>query len=198
MKTYFTFALTAFAITLLSFISINNGTLYKADVTKSTLVWTGKKVTGEHTGNIKLSNGSLTVDGKTLKSGSFEIDMTTITCTDLTDKTYNEKLIGHLKSDDFFSVEKFPKAKFATTEIKNVSGNNYSVTGDLTIKGITNKITFPATITTAGNTLTADAVITVDRAKYDVRYGSGSFFDNLGDKTIDDNFIINLKLVANK
>ena len=173
-------------------------TTYKVDTKKSTLVWTGKKVTGAHTGHISLSKGTITADGKNIKSGTFEINMNSISVTDLTDSTYNKKLVGHLKADDFFGVDKHPKATFVLTKATLKSGNDYDVTGKLTIKGVTQDVSFPATITTTPNALTAVAKITVDRTKFDIKYGSGSFFDNLGDKAIDNDFTLDLNLVATK
>jgi len=171
---------------------------YKIDVNKSTVVWTGKKVTGEHTGNIKLKSGVLQHDGKVITGGAFDIDMTTITNTDLTDASYNQKLVGHLKSDDFFGVDKYPVANLKITEITYKGGDQYEIGGDLTIKGKTNKIKFPATVSADGKVLNAKSKITVDRSKYDVKYGSKSFFEGLGDKTIYDDFDLEVNLVAVK
>jgi polyisoprenoid-binding protein YceI len=178
-------------------------TVLKADVQNSTVVWTGKKVTGEHTGTVKISNGSLSVDNNKLVGGQFDIDLNSIACTDLTDKEYNQKLIGHLKSDDFFGVAKYPKASFKVTKAEAIAGakageNNYNITGDLTIKGVTKPVTFPATVKVSGNKADATAKITVDRTLYDIRYGSASFFDSLGDKAINNDFTVDLKLVAGK
>jgi polyisoprenoid-binding protein YceI len=183
------------AATALSFSP--GASTYKADPTKSTLVWTGKKVTGSHTGNIKLASGSLAMDGEKITAGTFEMDLSSMTCTDLTDKGYNDKLIGHLKSDDFFSTAKFPKAIFVLDKATSKGNGNYDVTGKLTIKGITKDISFPVTVKTLAKTLTATAKIVIDRTKYDIKYGSGSFFDNLGDKAIDNDFTIDLNLIAN-
>ncbi|HEY8402485.1 MAG TPA: YceI family protein [Cytophagaceae bacterium] len=191
------FALMAVVFALVSFVNPAS-TTYKADVKNSKLTWVGKKITGEHTGEITLSSGSLTFEGKNLKGGSFEIDMTSITCTDLTDQGYNQKLVGHLKSDDFFSTDKFPKSSFVISSVTSKGNDQYDIQGKLTIKGITNEISFPATIKTEGNTVKATANIVVDRTKYDIKYGSGSFFDNLGDKAINDEFEIKLELVATK
>ena len=192
----FTFALVSVAALGLLAFTTPAPVSFTVDSKSSTLVWKGKKVTGEHTGTVQVSAGELTVDGKTIKKGSFEIDLTTITNTDLTDKGYNEKLVGHLKSDDFFGVAKFPKASFVVGSVTAKSGNEYTVNGKLTIKGKTNEIEFPATILVEGKQVTASAKIVVDRAKYDIRYGSKSFFDNLGDKVIYDDFELDLKLVA--
>ncbi len=172
-------------------------TTYVVDENKSTVTWIGRKVTGEHTGAIKIATGKLITEGKNLKSGNFEMDMATITCTDLTGE-YMDKLVGHLKADDFFGVEKFPTSKFEITSVKPISKNIANITGNLTIKGITNSITFPANVSFKGNTLMAEAKkVMVDRTKFDIRYGSKSFF-NLGDKAIDNDFELNIKLIANK
>ncbi|MFN4145776.1 MAG: YceI family protein [Runella sp.] len=170
---------------------------YKVDASKSVVKWHAKKVTGEHFGTVNLSSGTLSVNGTKIEGGSFEIDMNSIKCTDLTDPTYNNKLITHLKSDDFFSVANHPTAKFV---IKKVEGKfpNVNITGDMTIKGITNSITFPATVKADANGVTADAKIVLDRSKWDVRYGSKSFFPNIGDKMIYDDFTIELALATTK
>jgi polyisoprenoid-binding protein YceI len=171
---------------------------YTVDKQQSKVSWLGKKVTGEHKGGISIASGKLTSDGKTVTGGSFDIDMTSITCTDLTDKTYNEKLIGHLKSDDFFSTEKFTKSTFVITSVTPTGNDQYKVVGNLTIKGITNPVEFPATIKTTATDVKANATIKVDRTKYGIKYGSGSFFDNLGDKAIDNEFTLTVDLVAKK
>jgi polyisoprenoid-binding protein YceI len=173
-------------------------TEYKVDAKQSKVVWLGKKVTGEHTGGINIADGKLISDGKTFTGGSFTIDMASMTCTDLADAGYNEKFVGHLKSDDFFSTAKFPKSNFVITKITSTGKDQYNVKGNLTIKGITNEIEFPATIQTVGKQIKANAKIVVNRTKYDIKYGSGSFFDNLGDKAINDDFELNVDLVAAK
>ncbi len=164
----------------------------KVDASKSTISWLGKKVTGEHSGTIDLKSGELKIDGGAIAGGDFVVDMTSIKNTDLTDAEWNGKLVGHLKSDDFFAVEKYPEAKLVITKEAAFSGDKATATGDLTIKGTTHPVTFD--VTKDGNTYTAE--ITVDRSKYDVRYGSKSFFDNLGDKVIYDEFYLTVKLVV--
>ena len=183
-------------VLLFAFTAPPATTKFKADVKSSSLLWTGKKVTGQHNGTISISSGELIAEGKAIKGGSFEIDVTSLTVTDLTDKSYNDKLVTHLKSDDFFGVTKYPKASFAITSVTPNSGDQYLIKGDLTIKGKTNPIEFPATITFSDKQVTAKARIVVNRAKYDIRYGSKSFFDNLGDKVIYDDFDLDLNLVA--
>ncbi len=182
---------------LLAFIVPPATFKFKVDTKASTLTWVGKKVTGQHTGAIAISSGEIITEGKVAKQGSFEIDVNSITVTDITDKDGNAKLVGHLKSDDFFATEKFPKAAFVIGSISPKSGNEYTVKGKLTIKGITNDIEFPATITNDGKQVLANAKIIVDRSKFDIRFRSKSFFENLGDKVIYDEFELDLKLVAN-
>lgn len=171
---------------------------YKVDTQKSALNWEGKKVTGQHNGVVKFNEGTLTVDGTKLTGGTFAFDMNSITCLDLTDAGYNAKFIGHMKSEDFFNTTKYPTSKFVITKVTPKGGNNYDITGNMTIKNITNPVTFPATVTVAGNTITAEGKAVLDRTKYDIKFGSKSFFENIGDKAIYDDFTINLKTVASK
>jgi len=179
-----------------SFTSKDVTGVFTANTSKSTVAWLGKKVTGEHNGFIAVKTASLDVQKSELKGGSFEIDMTSITNEDLTDEGYNKKLVDHLKSDDFFGVEKYPTAKFVITNVEPKSGNDYTITGKITIKERTEEITFPATVTIGESEVTASAKVVIDRSKFDVKYGSGSFFDGLGDKMIYDDFELDIKIVA--
>jgi polyisoprenoid-binding protein YceI len=172
--------------------------IYKVDAAQSKLTWLAKKVTGEHTGAINVSTGALNVDNNVLKGGSFELDTKTITVTDITDAESNAKLLGHLKSDDFFAVDKFDKAKFVITSATTKGGGVYQIKGNLTIKGITNEVSFPANVKIDNTKLLATAKIIVDRTKFDIKFRSKSFFENLGDKTIYDDFELNIQLTANK
>ncbi|MEN8789007.1 MAG: YceI family protein [Flavobacteriaceae bacterium] len=149
----------------------------------STVTWKAYKVTGSHTGTVALTSGALMFDDDQLSGGEFTVDMTSLISTDL-EGEYKGKLEGHLKSDDFFGVEKHPSSKLVFTKVTSTGKNSYEVTGDLTIKGITKPVTFDVSIYGSK----ATATMKVDRAQYDVRYGSGSFFENLGDKTIYDEF----------
>lgn len=171
---------------------------YKVDAEHSKLTWLAKKITGQHSGTINVSTGSLNVDNNVLKGGSFDLDTKSIAVTDITDKESNAKLLGHLRSDDFFAVEKFDKAKFVITSATAKGGGLYDVKGNLTIKGITNEVSFPANVKIDNSKLTATAKIIVDRTKYGIKYASKSFFENLGDKTIYDDFELNILLAANK
>jgi polyisoprenoid-binding protein YceI len=172
-------------------ISLNAQTL-TADVKTSTLKWHGKKVTGEHYGNINLKSGMMEMKDNQIVKGKFVIDMASITCTDLTDATYNTKLVNHLKSDDFFGVSKYPEAVIEIVKSSPFTNNEATVEAKLTIKNITHPITFKAK--KDGAAYIADLV--VDRSKYDVRYGSGSFFDNLGDNLIYDEFEMSVRIEA--
>jgi len=170
---------------------------YNVDAKETKVKWHGKKVTGEHFGYVNIKDGNLMIAEGKLTGGEFSVDMTSITNTDLENEQYNQKLVGHLKSDDFFAVEQHPAANFVITNVKSKGSGNYEVTGEMTIRGITNQVTFPAAVTMNGSKVTANAEIVLDRSKYNVKYNSGSFFDNLGDKLIYDEFTLNVNLVAN-
>ncbi|MFB9863933.1 YceI family protein [Rufibacter immobilis] len=186
-------------VALVTFAFAGKGVDYKVVNNQSKVTWKGTKVAGEHTGLISIANGKLNSDGKNILGGYFEIDMNSITCTDITDAKYNQQLVGHLKNDDFFGTDKFPKSTLQITKVTPTkTKGQYLVNGDLTIKGIKKPVQFPATVTFAGNQIKAKANIKVDRTKYDIKYGSGSFFDNLGDKAISNEFDLNVDLVAQK
>ena len=193
--------LSLFSILILSQFSFSKD-VYKVDLEKSKLAWEGRKVTGAHNGTINLKNGSLELVNGKLSGGEFSIDMNSMINLDLEDESWNKKLIDHLKSDDFFSVDSHPVAKFTITDVKNYKDSNseanYLIIGDLTIKGITRSIEFPADVKIEDGNVSTSAKIEVDRSKYNVQYGSGSFFKGLGDKLIYDNFTMNVKLNASR
>lgn len=161
------------------------------DIKSSTVYWTGEKVTGEHTGTLGIKEGHIMMtDGKPT-SATIVLNMKTIAVTDITDAESNAKLVGHLNSPDFFNVSEFGTGTFTANSITPIAGAkdreaNYTLTGTLTLKGITKDISFPAYISMENGKLTANGKLTFDRTKYDIRYGSGSFFDDLGDKAIYD------------
>ncbi|MDQ3048383.1 MAG: YceI family protein [Bacteroidota bacterium] len=189
--------LAAAAVTAFSFTTGEKHlTTYKVDTKSTTASWVGKKVTGEHSGTIAVSSGNIISDHGNITGGAFILDMTSLKCTDLKADEGGDKLVGHLKADDFFGADKHPTAKFELTKATLKSGNDYDVTGKLTIKGITNEVTFPAMIKMDGKTFVTVAKITVDRTKYDIKYGSASFFQGIGDKAISDNFELNVNVVA--
>ncbi|WP_411032293.1 YceI family protein [Spongiimicrobium sp. 3-5] len=160
-----------------------DGEKKEVKTSESKVTWKAYKVTGSHTGTVDLKSGSLLFDGDKLTGGEFVVDMSSLISTDL-EGEYKGKLEGHLKSDDFFGVATHPTSKLVFTSVEASGKNSYEVTGDLTIKGITKAVTFDVSIYGSK----ATATLKVDRANYDVKYGSGSFFDNLGDKTIYDEF----------
>ncbi len=150
------------------------------EISNGTISWKGSKITTDsHVGTLTISKGSLNFDGDTLVGGSFIVDMNSIVCTDLTGKK-SDRLVGHLKSDDFFAVEKHPEATLNITTAEKTE-NGYNVVGDFTIRGITHSESF--TLNLEGKKGTAD--LEIDRSKYNVKYASGSFFENLGDKLIN-------------
>ena len=170
---------------------------YTVDAAKSTLHRKAEKITGFHEGTIGIKSGSFIVSKNKITSGSFVVNMTTIVDTDLTDAEYNKKLIGHLSSPDFFDVAKFPEALLTITKPVDLSKAVVDIHGNLTIKGIVKPIAFKAVVKKDGNTYVFNAnSIVIDRTSYDIKYGSGSFFSDLGDKAIYDEFTLKLKLVA--
>jgi polyisoprenoid-binding protein YceI len=164
--------------------------------TESQVRWEASKVTGTHWGYVPLKNATLDYSGGKIKGGSFDMDMVNLTVEDLTDAKSKGNLTGHLKSDDFFSVEKFNTSSFKITEAKSSNGTDYTITGNLTIKGITQKISFPAKVSVAGKKVTATGQIKFDRTKFDIKYRSGSYFEDLADKMIYDEVKLDVKLVA--
>tara|TARA_R100001369_G_scaffold21881_1_gene39679 strand:+ start:54408 stop:54977 length:570 start_codon:yes stop_codon:yes gene_type:complete len=179
-------AASVIVLTTLAFTTMKK----EINIKESNVTWTGKKVTGSHTGTIQLKSGFFNIEDEKLVGGEFVMDMTSISNTDLSGDSKG-KLEGHLKSEDFFGVEKHPTSKLVITSIASKGNGSYGVVGNLTIKNITKPVNFDLEM----KDNSAQAKLSIDRSKYDVRYGSGSFFDDLGDKTIYDNFdlVVNLK-----
>ncbi|MAX70458.1 MAG: lipid-binding protein [Flavobacteriaceae bacterium] len=172
---------------------------YTADTEKSMIEWTGYKPTGSHNGTIAIKDGKLKVNDNTVESGKFAIDMASIEVLDIPKEDEgNAKLAGHLMNADFFDVENHPVANFEVTGIETVDGKTM-LSGNLTMKEKTNNISFPVTTEVNGDTLTLTSeTFTIDRSKWNIEYGSKSFFDNLGDKFINDDIELKVTLVANK
>ena len=168
-------------------------TKYMANATESVIEWTGHKPTGTHTGTIKVETGVFTVNDGKLESGSFIIDMNS-----LKDSEANARLEGHLKSSDFFDVEKYASAAFEVTGFEMVDGKSM-LSGNLTLKDVKNNVTFPVSTSVEGDmfTLTSE-MFTIDRSKWNVQYGSKSFFDDLGDKFINDDIELKVTVKAKK
>ncbi|HAH37057.1 MAG TPA: lipid-binding protein [Algoriphagus sp.] len=163
---------------------------------ESSVMWKAAKVTGEHWGYVPIADATLDYSNGKITGGSFEMDMVNLTVEDLTDPKSKGNLTNHLKSDDFFSVEKFNTASFKITDAKSSNGRDYVISGNLTIKGISQPISFPAKVSTSGNKLTAEGDITFDRTKFDIKFRSGNYFENLADKLIYDDVNLKVKLVA--
>ncbi|MCS6934687.1 MAG: YceI family protein [Chitinophagales bacterium] len=175
---------------------------FVVDTAASSLHWIGKKVTGQHDGYVKIKSGVLIMNHGTPVGGRFEIDMTTITCADIKDEKKNSDLVEHLKDDDFFSVKKFPTASLALTSISRIPESkpgepNYQVSGNLTIKGITQPVQFPALFEIAPRQVKAAAKISIDRTKWNITYKSGTVFPSLADKAIYDNVEFEVFITAN-
>lgn len=176
---------TVIVLATVAFTSIKK----QVDVKASTVTWTGEKVTGSHTGTIDLESGYFLMEDEKIVGGEFVMDMSSIQVTDLSGDSKG-KLEGHLKSEDFFGVENHPTSKLVITSAAPKGNGKYGIVGNLTIKNETHPITFDLNL----HKDSATANLTIDRSKYNVRYGSGSFFDNLGDKTIYDNFDLEVNL----
>lgn len=161
------------------------------DKEKTKLAWLGEKVTGQHTGTIDLQSGWLTLRDNRIVAGEFNIDMAS-----LKESERNERFEKDLKSDNFFSVEKFPVSKLVITGSTPFDKGAGVVSGNLTIKGVTNPIEFKAIMQKSDEGTWFFANIIIDRTKYNIRYGSGTFFDNLGDKTIYDEFKLKVNLLV--
>lgn len=186
------FAIAVLFVTSLT-LQLNAATL-KLNTQSSQVKWEGKKVLYKHTGSLKAKDGKVEINGNKITGGTINIDMTSLKVEDITDSKDNAKLVGHLKSDDFFSVDKHKVATYKITKIKE-NGGAYEITGDMTIKGITNPVTFTTKDTkVTDKSVTIKGQLAVDRTKFDVKFASGSFIENLGDKAIHDNFIIDLDL----
>jgi len=171
-------------------------TTYKVDAAASKVTWLGKKVTGQHDGTIAVKSGEVTFDGKLLTGGTIAIDMKTIKVVDIKDAEYNKKLTDHLNSDDFFSTAKFADATLKVKSSKETAPGKLEVVADLTIKGKTHPVTFTADVKADAKMASAKGKLMVDRTKYDIKYNSGKFFPNIGDKMINDEFELSFDLSA--
>ena len=169
--------------------NLSNDEVIPVNTSKSTVKWKGEKVTGFHEGIISIKTANLTFDNDVLTGGEVIIDMSTINCTDLSGP-YKNKLEEHLNSDDFFNVLDYPVSKLKITKCTKVNENKYNVVADLTIKEITKSVEFETEL--INNVATAN--LNIDRTKFDIKYSSESFFKNLGDKMIYDNFNLTVNI----
>ena len=163
----------------------------------SNLTWVGSKLTSSHKGEINLKSGALEIKDGKLVGGRFIIDMTSITCTDLKPQEGGDKLVKHLKAEDFFGVDKPPESHLKITKAVSVNKEDYKIIADLTIKEITHSITFSANVRIDNDAFLAKSIIKFDRTKWDIKYKSSSFFD-VGDKMILDEIELQLFLLSEK
>lgn len=166
---------------------------FSVNVDNSTLNWKGYKPTGTHNGTITLASGNIFLKNNKIAGGNFVADMSTIK-----ESEDNSKLENHLKSEDFFEIVVFPIAKFEITEITN-KGEKIQVTGNITIKGITKQIAFPAALLVNEDSLvlTSDT-FQINRADFNVKFKSKSFFNDLKDKFVNDEFDFQVTIIAKK
>ena len=179
--------------------------VFDVDPERSQIHWTGRNINGSHTGLLTVSDGQMVIENGSIISGRFTIDMNSMTCRDLTDATYNKMLIDHLKSDDFFCVDKYPHVTFNVTKADPVQESspgsaNFTVSGDLTVRGIDNHIEFPAILTVKADdgSLCLQAYFDFDRTRWNVLYGSGKYFEKLGMHLVYDAIGIQLQVTATK
>ena len=163
---------------------------YNIKQDQSSLVWTGREVsTSSHYGTINFTSGQFEIADGLISQGEFLVDMTSITVQDLTGGS-KERLEGHLRSDDFFSVESFPTAHLYISSSEVISNGKWMVNGFLTIKDISHPVLFEMVNTEDG----WNANLVFDRSKYNVKFRSGTFFENLGDKLIYDDIELKINL----
>jgi polyisoprenoid-binding protein YceI len=189
---------------LLAFCSLSSTTLaesQKVEISpaESAISWVGRKITGSHAGKVPIKNGEVVLEGGAIKSGTFGIDLSGVQVTDISDQKQNAKLVGHLKSPDFFAAEMFPTAQFTIDSAVPMpkplpSGENTTIKGTLAIKGITKPVEFPAKVAIKDGVAEATGKAKLDRTQWDIRYGSGKFFQGLGDKLIYDEFEVDFAL----
>ena len=176
---------------------------YKLQLQLSTLGWEGKAVTHGHNGTMQFTDGELLVKGNVLVGGTVTVDMKTLKATDIKDAESQGKFVGHMSSDDFFGVTTYPTSTFKIVSITPIKGaakdaDNATIAGDMTIKGVTQRISFPAKVGVKDGVAAATGKVTIDRTKFGLKYGSKSFFDSIGDKAIYDNFDLTFNVIAKK
>jgi polyisoprenoid-binding protein YceI len=200
MKMKFFAALAAVMMTVSASSQLKDGK-YIVDYKGSSITWSAQKVTGSgHTGTVRVSSGNVVVTKNAISSAKVNVDVNALAVTDIPAGEMNSNLVNHLKSPDFFDAAAHPDAKFEITSVKEAKdkeGNTHSVTGKLTIKGITQDVTFPAKVSSNGSSITIAGSMTFDRSKFEIRYGSTSFFNDLGDKAINNDVKLTFNLIAN-
>lgn len=196
MKKILTSVLALALVATTTFAHSDEGRLTVNEKT-STINWSGSKITGDsHGGTLGVKSGSISTEKGNIVSANIAVDMLSMTCTDKMDDEYKGKFIGHLQSPDFFNTAEHSTAYFVLSSFEKAKDGSYMVTGKLTIKGITNDISFSAKGEVSDTGVKLDADVTFDRAKYDIKYGSGSFFEGLGDNLINDDVTVKLHIEA--
>ena len=180
-----------------------NAPAYKLQPQLSTLGWEGKAVTHGHNGSMDFTDGELLVKGNALVGGTVTVNMKSLKALDIKDAESQGKFVGHMTSDDFFGVEKFPTSTFKIVSVTPIKGaakdaDNATIAGDMTIKGITQRISFPAKVGVKDGVAAASGKVTIDRTKFGLKYGSKTFFDSIGDKAIYDTFDLTFNVIAKK
>ena len=171
---------------------------YFIDTEKSNVIWIGRKVSGEHHGVINIKRGYVDIEKKSIVGGEIVIDMKSIEVVDMSDK-YNRKLEKHLKNSDFFDVDLFPESTFKIKKNHElITDENILFEGDLTIKDTTIISSIPSKILLEDNIVKAIGIVDIDRTLYGITYGSGTFFEDLTDRAIDDNFTLKFKIFADR
>jgi len=171
---------------------------FQIQKTSSHVNWTGKKVLGLHTGTINIASGFIEMEGDEFKESEVAIDMTSIVVTDIDDTKTNQEFKDHLLHDDFFAVHKHPTSHLMITKATRLKNDEYKLDGTLTIKALSHPISFMARLERFSDTLHSLGEIVIDRTRYNIRYGSGKFMKDLGDKLIYDEFVLQFKLIAQK
>jgi polyisoprenoid-binding protein YceI len=180
-----------------------NAPAYAVQPQLSTLGWEGKAVTHGHNGTMNFTSGELLVKGNAIVGGTVTVDMKSMKATDIKDADSQGKFVGHMSSDDFFGVATYPTSTFKIVSVAPIKGaakdaDNATITGDMTIKGVTQRISFPAKVGVKGELASATGKVTIDRTKFGLKYGSKSFFDSIGDKAINDTFDLTFNVIAKK
>lgn len=199
MKIKFFAAVAAIMISASAIAQLKDGK-YIVDYKTSTITWAASKVTGNgHSGTVRVSSGNVVVAKNNITTGKLNVDVNALAVTDLPAGEMNSNLVNHLKSPDFFDTAAHPDAKFEITSVKagkDNAGHTHTVSGKLTIKGISQDVSFPATVAGTGDAMTIKGILTFDRSKFDVRYGSTAFFNDLGDKAISNDIKLEFNLNA--
>jgi polyisoprenoid-binding protein YceI len=201
MKGLFIVILTMISVSIPASAQIS----YKVNSDQTTFKWTGYYVFsfGEHYGTIRVSKGNIVTTGDQITGGAFEIDMKTLVDHDMKEDDGGIDLTNHLKSSDFFDTDEYPTARFEITKVEKIKDAkdkqpNYDISGILTLKGVSNPLTFPAYVSAEGNDISAIAKFKFDRTKWNVRYNSGKFFSDVGDGAISDAIGVELTIKATK